>query len=170
MSDDETSPTFECCICWQDVEGAPTALPCCGAAPAGSTTIYCRRCLEIICEQAPGNHGRCPTCRGYYCINDQGELVVADGIDQCAVCNQPRPIAERRGDAALCGACAHGLRSPLHYECGTCHGTQRIPHPMYRYQVDGPATFGNNSWVGAVLLRCAAYCRLCCSPKRGTVH
>ena len=24
---------------------------------------------------------------------------------------------------------------------------QRIPHPMYRYQVDGPTAFGNNTWA-----------------------
>ena len=52
-------PTFECAICWQDVCGEPAALPCCGRAPAGSTTVYCTRCLEIICETY-ATHGSSP--------------------------------------------------------------------------------------------------------------
>ena len=53
--------TFECAICWVDVTGDPAELPCCGAPPPGSTTCYCERCIEIICEQALGGMGRCPT-------------------------------------------------------------------------------------------------------------
>ena len=87
-----------------------------------------------------------------------GGLAVAAGIDECGVCHQARPVAERlRGrtadgrtaDTPVCGACSLGIRHPLRYECERCHGVQRIPHPMYRYQVDGPAAFGNNSWFCA---------------------
>ena len=55
----EEAATFECAICWADVPGAPAELPCCGAPPPGSSTCYCGRCIEIICEQALGGMGRC---------------------------------------------------------------------------------------------------------------
>ena len=57
VNEDE-SATFECAICWADVEGSPAELPCCGAPPPGSSTCYCERCIEIICEQALGGMGR----------------------------------------------------------------------------------------------------------------
>ena len=139
-------PAFECAICWQDVCGEPATLPCCGRAPAGSTTVYCARCLEIICETSPCGVGRCPTCSGFMQKAPGGGLTVAAGIDECGVCHQARPVAERLRGTPVCGACSLGVRHPLRYECERCHRVQRIPHPMYRYQVDGPAAFGNNSW------------------------
>jgi hypothetical protein len=73
-------------------------------------------------------------------------------MERCAVCNQVRPVVARgrgRGQqaVALCGACSVGVRQPLRYECQGCGETQRIPHPMYRYQDDGPHAFGNNTWA-----------------------
>jgi hypothetical protein len=139
------SGTFECAICWGDIPGLPTALPCCGAPPAGSTTCYCKRCLEVICETALGGMGRCPTCREFIQVVD-GELAVAEGLETCCVCNQARPVAETLRDGRpLCTACALGIRNPLRYECERCHRVGPVPHPMYRYQVS-PATFGNNTW------------------------
>ena len=38
--------TFECCICWQENEGPPAALPCCGVPPPGSSTVYCMRSVS----------------------------------------------------------------------------------------------------------------------------
>ena len=101
---------------------------------AGSTTTYCTRCIEIICETALGGMGRCPTCRQFlHLVN--GTVQVAEGFEQCNCCNQSRPVSERLPSGqVLCAACAVGVRSPLRYECERCHGLSRIPHPMYRYQ------------------------------------
>ena len=117
--------------------------------------MYCLRCLEIICETSPGGMGRCPTCRSFIKKRAEeagGGLEIADGLEKCAVCNQMRPAAGRaRGPGgapvAVCGACAQGLQQPLRYECERCGVAQRIPHPMYRYQVEGPTSFGNNTWA-----------------------
>ena len=137
--------SFECAICWGDIPGTPTALPCCGPPPSGSTTCYCKRCLEVICETALGGMGRCPTCREFIQIVD-GELAVAEGLQTCCCCNQARPVAETLRDGrSLCTACALGVRNPLRYECERCHRVGPVPHPMYRYQVS-PADFGNNPW------------------------
>ena len=38
-----------------------------------------------------------------------------------------------------------GNSNPLLYECKQCHGAQRIPHPMYRYQPK-PGEFGTKTW------------------------
>ena len=145
-TDAAADSSFECAICWMETEGSPAALPCCGAPPAGSSTVYCMRCLEIICETALGGMGRCPTCRGYIQKRPGGGLDVADGVFECDVCHQARPIVEHVHGRPICGACSIGIRAPLRYECERCRRVQRIPHPMYRYQVDGPGSFGNNSW------------------------
>ena len=143
----EEAATFECAICWADVAGSPAELPCCGAPPPGSSTSYCTRCIEIICEQALGGMGRCPTCREFIQVADGGHIEVAAGLEMCAVCNQARPVAERMGrpERPLCGACAMGVRRPLRYECERCHRVGPVPHPMYRYQAT-PGEFGNNPW------------------------
>ena len=84
-----------------------------------------------------------------------GGLAVAAGIDECGVCHQARPVAERlRGrtadgrtaDTPVCGACSLGIRHPLRYECERCHGISRIPHPMYRYQ-ETAARYGTTPWM-----------------------
>ena len=144
VNEDE-SATFECAICWADVEGSPAELPCCGAPPPGSSTCYCERCIEIICEQALGGMGRCPTCREFIKV-ENGRIAVAEGLETCVVCNQARPVAERMRGQPLCGACSMGVRRPLRYECERCHRIGPVPHPMYRYQPT-PGEFGNNPWM-----------------------
>lgn len=143
--DEVDGTSFECAICWADVEGRPAELPCCGAPPPGSSTSYCVRCIEVICETALGGMGRCPTCREFIqCVD--GGLQVAAGCEECAVCHQARPVAERMGgQQPLCAACGVGIRSPLRYECERCHRVGPVPHPMYRYQPSA-AEFGNNPW------------------------
>ena len=79
-------PTFECAICWQDVCGAPAALPCCGRAPVGSTTVYCTRCLEIICE-TPGERNSRPEASASSASSPprhqrQGKRKAASGLGQ----------------------------------------------------------------------------------------
>ena len=139
------STHFDCSICYETIEGEPAALPCCGAPPVGSSLLYCRRCLEIICEQALGGSGRCPTCRGFLSLSADGELEVAQGFESCIVCNQARPVGERIRQGPLCAACGVGVRRPLLYECENgCR--QLIPHPMYRYQEE-PSDFGHDTWA-----------------------
>ena len=144
-----SAPAAECAVCWQEFDDASAfaRLPCC-TAPEGSTMRYCVRCVEIICEGGPGGVGRCPTCRAFIKRREDGDgFAVADRVEQCVLCRQPRVIvAEIRGMPA-CDACFQGAQNPLRYECQRCGRFQRIPHPMYRYQVDGPTAFGNNTWA-----------------------
>ena len=61
------------------------------------------------------------------------------------------------GSVAICDACWLGNQIALRYECQGCGGVQRIPHPMWRYQVDGPEAFGTTPW--ACHVRCGTYTR-----------
>ena len=61
------------------------------------------------------------------------------------------------GSVAICDACWLGNQIALRYECEGCGGVQRIPHPMWRYQVDGPEAFGHTPW--ACHQRCGTYTR-----------
>lgn len=148
-------PKAECAVCWTETAEAGFAtLPCC-TAPAGSTMRYCQRCVEIICENGPGGVGRCPTCRQYL-RKCEGGFEVADRVETCALCRQARVIVgELQGGVPACDGCFLGAQNPLRYECERCRRVQRIPHPMYRYQVDGPNSFGNNTWACSV--RCGEF-------------
>ena len=109
QADGPPEGTFECAICWQDVPGEPAVLPCCGRPPVGSSTIYCARCLEIICETGPCGVGRCPTCQGFMQMAPSGGgLTIAAGVDECGVCHQASQRAKRVGRAW----CAEG-QDPL---------------------------------------------------------
>lgn len=114
-------------------------MPCCGRE--GGTAGYCRRCLEIICQQGHGV-GRCPSCRQH--ISIQGSIVsISERRAQCLMCRQSRIIIDRN----MCDACLLGSQlPPIRYECSHCHRHQRIPHPMFRYQAS-PAEFGTASWA-----------------------
>ena len=137
----------ECAICWGDTASDEFAvLPCC-TAPVGSSMRYCTRCIEIICEEAPGGVGRCPTCRAWLKKREGGGgFVAADEVELCNLCNQPRQIVHRaNGNTKVCDACYIGAHQQLRYECQGCRNIVRIPHPMYRYQPTA-TEFGNNSW------------------------
>ena len=54
----------------------------------------------------------------------------------------------------LCEPCLYGSLHTLRYECDGCHRTQRIPHPMWRYQAD-PDSYGGATW--ACHQRCGSY-------------
>eukprot|EP01079_Euglenida_sp_SAG-EU17-18_P001884 gene1884-2961_t len=65
-------------------------------------------------------------------VRVDGLLVVRNTLTQrCAVCMQWKVLGPRGG---MCAVCYGGCQRPLRYQCDRCHGTQRIPHPMYRYQ------------------------------------
>ena len=66
-----------------------------------------------------------------------GGLTVAAGIDECGVCHQARPVAERLRGTPVCGACSLGVRHPLRYECERCLRVQLNPYP-YPYPYSYP--------------------------------
>jgi len=140
-----------CAVCLDATE--LTMMPCCGTEAA--STRFCLRCLQVICEMAPEGRGRCPNCRT--------EIMVAEGhlghevvkapvnMGRCRVCCQGNKVIVEKG---MCGACALGSRHALRYECDRCHRTQRIAHPMWRYQ-PAPGQYGSATW--ACHQRCGDY-------------
>merc|ERR1712096_509762 len=100
--------TGACAVCFQELPYV--TMPCCGRE--GSSTGFCRRCVEIICEQAQGV-GKCPSCRTYIRIDRNGVVSKTEKQDQCRMCCQMRTIV----DQGLCDACLLGSRYALRYEC-----------------------------------------------------
>jgi hypothetical protein len=144
---------FTCAVCYEDYAAERRAvLPCCGTRE--STVQYCQRCIEIIVEQGfGGTVGRCPTCSQL--ISIQGGVITGGHlVSRCRMCMQEKPIACPR--KVLCELCVlgHSL-PPMRYECQKCGRIQQIPHPMFRYQEEGPRSFGNVSW--ACHQRCGDY-------------
>jgi len=130
-----------CAICLDSLE--LIILPCCGsAATVTSTTRFCQTCIEIICRMAGGT-GTCPRCRGRLAIEHGSIVVPPPNIGRCRMCCQNR---KQLVQADLCEACLAGTRNPLRYVCERCQRTQRIPHPMYKYQRT-PAEYCNSSWA-----------------------
>lgn len=126
-----------CAVCYDD---APhVEMPCCGRD--GATVGYCRGCIEILCRQYQGI-GRCPTCRKYISVDAEGRVFLTTRTGPCDMCRQTRTIIDRN----MCDACLLGCQHPLRYECDQCHRTQRIPHPMWRYQPT-PSEFGGATWA-----------------------
>eukprot|EP00927_Polykrikos_kofoidii_P087086 TRINITY_DN9950_c0_g1_i2.p1 TRINITY_DN9950_c0_g1~~TRINITY_DN9950_c0_g1_i2.p1 ORF type:complete len:233 (+),score=24.69 TRINITY_DN9950_c0_g1_i2:52-699(+) len=126
-----------CAVCFE--EEPHVRMPCCGRE--GSSIGYCRRCIEIICEQAEGT-GACPCCRHHITIGAAGVVSKAVNRAKCWMCRQMRVIV-RRG---VCDACLLGRRFPLRYQCKRCNGTSVISHPMWRYQAS-PSEFGKVTWA-----------------------
>ena len=142
--------TFACAVCFEELPASARAplMPCCGVA--SSTVVFCRRCVEIICERGVRGIGRCPTCSSS--IEFVGGALVqrAARIGRCGICLQPRELV---GESNWCDACALGRANALRYECERCGCYQRIAHPMYRYQATA-AEFGTTTW--ACNQRCGA--------------
>ena len=138
-------PEFSCAICYEDFNSVEQKLqmPCCGKQE--STVQFCRRCIEIISERGiQGRIGRCPGCSTYFSFLN-GEVVPAsEHNEQCQLCRQMKSIADL--GRMLCDQCLLGSSFCFRYECSRCHGLQRIPHPMWKYQVDA-ISFGTNSWA-----------------------
>lgn len=138
----------DCAICFEQV--SLVQMPCCGRDT--STTQFCFRCIEVICKMAPGFFGKCPHCRKSVTIKGR-TVVVTTATGTCRMCQQGGKIIV---DQNMCEACLYGSRYILRYECEGCHGIQRIPHPMWRYQHD-PAEFGRDTW--ACHQRCGTFTR-----------
>lgn len=160
MSSESATPAqvLECAVCWSETAEDDFAVLPCHATPSDSTMRYCRRCVEIICESSPGGVGRCPTCRAFLRVRQGGGFEVADRVEMCTLCRQAKLIVtELRPGVPVCDACLLGAQNPLRYECERCNRVQHIPHPMYRYQVEGPNAYGNDTW--ACQQRCGDYTR-----------
>lgn len=138
--------SFQCAVCLEeDLPGPPVVMPCCGREAAASTTQFCRRCVEIICEQNSVAVGMCPRCRSYYHIEEDGTLALSDNMGQCQFCRQHRTLMTTR-PVPLCSACLMGTRVALRYQCQGCGRNQRIPHPMWRYQPT-PGEHTTDTWA-----------------------
>lgn len=108
---------------------------------------YCVRCVEVICETNPAGVGRCPTCRAFIKKGQvEGTFAIADRTEMCTMCRQNKVIVAEIQGHPLCDSCHMGRQNPLRYECERCHGIQRIPHPLYRYQATADA-FSTDTWA-----------------------
>jgi len=132
--------TFTCAVCLED-ETQFALMPCCHTAD--STICFCQRCIGVIVARGDGV-GRCPRCRGYVKI-DQGppwQVVITTHQATCLMCRQQKVIV----DEGKCDQCLLGARFSFTYTCQRCGNPQRIPHPMWRYQIS-PTAYGNNTWA-----------------------
>lgn len=161
-----------CAVCLDAVSpNTKAVMPCCDRL--GASTDLCSPCMRFICERGIGGVGRCPKCRAHVrpvrsvddesatststttdtgtdTNNNQFELASMRGT--CLLCQQIKDVVDER---SVCDACVYGNRFSLRFECFGCGGVQQIPHPMWRYQVDGPEQFGNTPW--ACHMRCRTY-------------
>ena len=128
-----------CAICLDSTEFV--VMPCCGPGHESSTTRFCARCVEVICDQA-GGVGRCPRCRAWISVEASGAIVQSEARGTCLMCRQSTIIIAHN----RCDACLLGDRHRLQYECDRCHRLQMIPHPMWRHQ-ETPEAFGGATWA-----------------------
>ena len=172
MNSNNQDEASSCAICLTEFggmqgkeggEGIKTAtttharLPCCEVE--GCSTIFCIRCIELVCENSPNNVGRCPRCRTQ-------SIQVVNGVvqkiekakAQCRMCRQQHFIKA----GGLCEGCFEGNRNSLRYRCDGCNRVQTIPHPMYRYQ-PSPTASGVPTW--ACYQRCGDQTRWCIIPE-----
>ena len=58
QSNNTNNNSFHCAVCFEDYDDIKLRanLPCCGRN--NSSTSFCYRCIQIICEQSPGQVGR----------------------------------------------------------------------------------------------------------------
>lgn len=152
-----------CAICFDgaDGDGTPKSrssavtfchLPCCGSdgGEETSTAKVCTACILLLTSPISDGQervGRCPRCRAWIAVTTEADSVAIRAVEsagKCKICNQVKTVLVENDE--VCDACFLGRRRPLFYECQQCHLTQRIPHPLYRYQpsVD---RFGSNSWT-----------------------
>jgi hypothetical protein len=167
-----TSEDPTCAVCLERVFPTSKALmPCCDRV--GASVEMCAPCVRFICARGLNGVGRCPKCRAHVrpvvpvvpggrtnsaartsttstaTNTNQFELAVMRGT--CMLCRQQKDLLDER---SVCDACVYGARFALRHECHGCGKTQRIPHPMWRYQTS-VESFGNVAW--ACHGRCRAF-------------
>ena len=98
-----------------------------------------------MCGMSQDGVGTCPGCRARIGLrNVEGRLAVVrqSNSGTCMMCCQKHELVER----GLCVACLYGQQHAFRYVCHMCNRTQRIPHPMYRYQ-QTPDELSTASWA-----------------------
>lgn len=134
-----------CLICCEEPKGGFAHMPCCQVGPD-----LCSACIVLLCSPTTdglSRVGRCPRCCEWLIVSMLDSSVTIDIVKEgghCDVCNQKKEHLVENGK--VCDACFLGKSRALVYECKECHGHQRIPHPMYRYQ-SSVTTFGDVSWA-----------------------
>ena len=116
-----------------------TDLPCCNNESA--VDKFCFACIKTYCE-GEGGVAACPKCRTTIKVENM-KVVKSEMRGHCRMCNHKDMVLVVPN---LCANCKEGVSNPLNYECNRCHNTQRIPHPMYRYQ-STPDAYGTASWA-----------------------
>mmetsp|Transcript_13463 Transcript_13463/g.18433 ORF Transcript_13463/g.18433 Transcript_13463/m.18433 type:complete len:213 (-) Transcript_13463:168-806(-) len=142
-------PGTSCAICYTE-DITAVKMPCCWREDG--TMKFCPVCIKVLCDQSPGQVGRCPVCRAHFRLDPgTGRPQLCQNVGRCQVCCQEDKTIVQNN---LCDACHLGTRYKFRYECENCHKFQIIPHPMWRYQ-ERPDAFGNVSW--ACRARCMTY-------------
>lgn len=157
---------LQCAICYDEaLQGDITLnrvkfanLPCCGGTKQGigkdSFIKVCTSCILVLTSpSSAGQHriGRCPRCLTWIKVqipeSPDKSVISIEKVEtkgQCLICNQHKDHLVEEDQ--VCDSCFLGRRQPLKYECQNCHGIQKIPHPMYRYQKT-EEEFGTATWA-----------------------
>ena len=142
-----TMAAADCAVCleaFNDTDCVAARLPCCQRET--STFGVCLGCRESICAHytvEAGRTGKCPRCRERITVSVDGVVTKSPAPRaKCNFCQQEKTLVDGRS----CDACILGSQFNLAYECSRCHQTQRIPHPMWRYQAT-PTEFGTCTWA-----------------------
>ena len=131
-----------CAICMES-NSPIVILPCCHKAY--SSVQFCTHCIEELISSSSNAIFSCPTCRTFI-GPEQGKLVIKKNVSTCAGCHS---IHHTIGSSQLCHGCIkmRNLMSQLRYECERCHGLQRIPQPMWRYQLTTSSFTTPATWI-----------------------
>mmetsp|Transcript_3563 Transcript_3563/g.5975 ORF Transcript_3563/g.5975 Transcript_3563/m.5975 type:complete len:293 (-) Transcript_3563:68-946(-) len=150
-SSEEQHNADRCVVCLEQPKGniVYAEMPCCQQQHPN----ICTACVLLLASPTSGGAsrvGRCLGCRQWLSVmTTVDSAVTIDIIDtegQCDVCNQTKSHLVEQDNGKMCDACFLGKRRALLYECKECHGHQRIPHPMYRYQ-PSVEEFGDVNWA-----------------------
>ncbi|GAX16138.1 hypothetical protein FisN_3Hh381 [Fistulifera solaris] len=135
--------TSSCAVCLEE-DVVFARLPCCDKAT--STVQICTSCILLLSHptsDGTSRVGKCPRCRSWLVIKAE-VITTVSAAGTCRICHQIKDHLVE--EDAICDACFLGRQCALLYECLNCHTTQRIPHPMYRYQ-SSPMQFGTVTWA-----------------------
>lgn len=151
-----------CVVCLEQPKGSNVYadMPCCQEQKLGHESAtgndICTACVLLLCSPTSDGEsrvGRCLGCRQWLAVRTTADatitIEVIDKEGPCGVCNQTKShLVEQSSEAGtVCDACFLGKRRALLYECKECHCHQRIPHPLYRYQLPSVNDYGDVSWA-----------------------
>jgi hypothetical protein len=160
---------LRCAVCFVEAferDVTIVATPCCSHQMCGSC---------IVALTLPARHdvcrvGRCPCCRSWIVVESPDStdpatarpttsltsvvptkplvhLHLVSAAGKCQACRQIKHLLV--DGSSICDVCFISRSyPPLYYQCDCCQHTQRIDHPLYRYQ-STPASFGSEGWLCA---------------------